>query len=632
MRLWFRRIIILLGIYQFLRLLFFFSNQHSLIGLSTLDIVFAFMLGVRFDACIIATINLPLLMIHSLRGNIRRLTSRKLLDNVVNIFFVFANLPIIVVGLVDSRLFTFSGRRTSPELFSIGQDIGQQSVGLLTQYWGMTIFGVMMCIVFAMMTWQLDHSPSHRRSLNLKIPLRLPKIVNNGFTRKLAFVAIGCLLIRGGLQRKPLAPTHAYAWPPNSYANLILNSGMTLLRSPRSESVTQYDDFSSIRQARDVITAKRIRDANRLPLASGKNFVVIVVESLASEYVGALNGGPGYTPFLDTLIAKSVNFSESFANGRRSIDAMPAIFAGIPAWRDQPFVTSPYSGNDFVPVPTQLKKAGYTSAFFHGAANGSMHFDVFSAMAGFDKYVGINEYPSNTDHDGQWGVFDEPFLSFVADSLTKFTTPFFAGVFTLSSHNPFPVPAKYRDKFPKGTLPIHESIGYADYSLGRFFAKAASLPWYANTIFIITGDHTSLSEKSVYNNVLGRFRVPIIFFDPSDSLPHIGRTKVAQHIDIAATVFDLASVTVDDPTLFGWSLFDPKYDGHFIQSEYGQWYYYDQELMIHLDDSSSRVFSGQDPWMERPLELTDAMKHKIELFKAYRQYYANGLTGNSWRK
>src|SRR5690606_7897027 len=102
------------------------------------------------------------------------------------------------------------------------------------------------------------------------------------------------------------------------------------------------------------------------------NVVVLILESFAKEHIGALNkdiqGGSykGYTPFLEFLIGESYTFSRSFANGRKSFDALPSVITCIPSI-GVPFVLSIYSGNKTTSMAKLLGNEGYETAFFHGA-------------------------------------------------------------------------------------------------------------------------------------------------------------------------------------------------------------------------------------------------------------------------
>jgi uncharacterized sulfatase len=89
----------------------------------------------------------------------------------------------------------------------------------------------------------------------------------------------------------------------------------------------------------------------------------------------------------------------------------------MPKLMDEPYITSKYQANNIAGLASILKPFGYSSAFFHGARNGSMGFEGFSQIAGFQQYYGLNEYPNKKDFDGNWGIFDEPFLQFCAQKL-----------------------------------------------------------------------------------------------------------------------------------------------------------------------------------------------------------------------
>lgn len=282
-----------------------------------------------------------------------------------------------------------------------------------------------------------------------------------------------------------------------------------------------------------------------------RNIVILVVESFAQEFIGALNKDldngtyKGYTPFTDSLLQHCLSFEQSFANGGFSIDALPAVIASIPRM-DRPFVLSPHSLNHINSLASELKNMGYFSAFFHGADNESLGFNAFMKQAGIDRYFGKNEFVADPrfggmkEFDGKWGIWDEPFLQYFCAEISEMPQPFMASVFTLSSHHPFAVPEKYKDVFvDEGLHKLHKCIRYADYSLKRFFESASKEPWFKNTIFIITADHASSKRThDVYFGEVGGFRIPILFYDPSGEFPSGRRSGIVQQMDIMPTMLN----------------------------------------------------------------------------------------------
>ncbi len=328
-------------------------------------------------------------------------------------------------------------------------------------------------------------------------------------------------------------------------------------------------------------------------------------------------------------MSESIVFENAYANGKKSIEALPSLLAGLPSLMDAPYATSVYNNNSLNGIGSLLGEIGYNSSFYHGGANGTMNFDAFTQVAGIEHYFGRNEYPNkNKDFDGNWGIFDEPYLQYFANELNKKTTPFFSAVFTLSSHHPYTIPEKYTDQFPKGKLPIHESIGYTDFALKRFFKSAKTMPWFDNTTFIITADHTAQIANAEYMNRAGFFRIPLIIANSKDSAKLISTTT--QQAD--ALPYILNAVNYDGKALLFGN--DPmKNDDHFainylngvyqlITDDYS--YLSDGELTVGMYDLKS------DPYqLKNLMDSNWVVQKKLDIkLKAILQQYTNRMIKN----
>jgi phosphoglycerol transferase MdoB-like AlkP superfamily enzyme len=130
------------------------------------------------------------------------------------------------------------------------------------------------------------------------------------------------------------------------------------------------------------------------------------------------------------------------------------------------------------------------------------------------------------------------------------------------------LPQELSEKFPKGELAIHQSIGYSDYALKKFFEEAQSMKWFDNTLFVITADHTSpLSIKTKYKNKIGRYSIPIMFWKSDQSLSGKINT-ISQQIDIFPTILDILNYDKDFFS-FGKSIFENKnWAISFLKNEY----------------------------------------------------------------
>jgi len=165
-----------------------------------------------------------------------------------------------------------------------------------------------------------------------------------------------------------------------------------------------------------------------------------------------------------------------------------------------------------------------------------MGFDAFANLSGFAQYFGKTEYNNDDDFDGYWGIWDEPFLQFYAKKMNSFRQPFFTTLFTVSSHHPYHLPEGYENKFKGGPKLVHRTIEYTDYALKKFFQSARAMPWFNNTLFVITADHASAEiQVPEYNSAWGYFSIPIFFYHPGENGGGL-RPEIVQQIDIMPSI------------------------------------------------------------------------------------------------
>jgi phosphoglycerol transferase MdoB-like AlkP superfamily enzyme len=441
---------------------------------------------------------------------------------------------------------------------------------------------------------------------------------------------------RGGYKHstRPITISNAarYVKNPRDVA-IVLNTSFSILRTYNKKELKRYNFFSEKE-------LKKLYDPHYIPADTLKfrqmNIVIIIMESFSREYTGFYNkdleGGKyiSYTPFLDSLISVGLTYDISLANGNKSIDAMPSILASMPSL-ETPYIISHYANNSINGLPFLLKNKGYYSAFFHGAPNGSMGFDSFSRMAGFDDYFGMNEFADKNDFDGMWGVWDEPFFQFFANKLNTFREPFIASIFSVSSHHPFEVPEKYAGKFKKGPRPICQVINYSDYALKEFFMKISGTPWFKNTLFVITADHTNEKFHKEYQNSLGQFLIPILFYKQGSDLTGY-KMRIAQQIDIMPSILSYLNFN-EEYIAFGNNLFDNTSES-FGFNTYGNTYYlYMKDYILEmLDNRPAGLFNyKQDRYFQNNIlnREPDLQKQMEDKLNAVIQTYNSRLIDNN---
>ena len=506
--------------------------------------------------------------------------------------FVVVNSLMVAANLADCVYFQYTGRRTTATVFSefgnegnIGGIIGVEFL----RHWYLVL--LFLFVVWAL--WRFYVIPKRRETKPLIIYYTLQTLC------LAAFVPCCIAGMRGGWTRavRPITLSNANQYVDHPLeAGIVLNTPFSVIRTIGKKAFVTPNYLSE----EEMNTLFSPVHTPKNSLSSKKNIVILIVESFGREYIGAYNkwleGGKykGYTPFVDSLINHSTTFLYSYCNGRKSIDGMPSILSGIPMFVE-PFFLTPAAMNDVSSIAGELKDKGYYSAFFHGAENGSMGFQAYARTCGFDDYFGRTEYNADkrfggdNDYDGMWAIWDEPFLQFFATKMSEFKQPFVSAVFTASSHHPYKVPEKYKDVYPEEGIVIHKCIRYTDNAIRQFFEKARREPWYENTLFVITSDHTNLSDHAYYQTDLGGFCSPIIFFDPSGTLKPGMRNAIAQHIDIMPTV--LSYLGYDKPYVaFGCDLLTTAdKDTWAVNYQGGIYQYVKGDYLLQFDGERSKA-------------------------------------------
>ena len=609
------------------RIGFYIFNLSMFPGMDAREFMSVLRGGLVFDLSALVYFNILVIVLLLPPFNFRYTGIYK---NIVRYTFFVSNGLLLAINGADYVYFRFLNKRATADVFNTfenEQNMVKMFFKFLYDYWPATLFTLILLFLMVFLYGKVKEKKPQPRNLYLHYGiniLMIPIVLT-------LFVGAA----RGGYKHstRPITISNAARYVKNpQFVPIVLNTPFSLLRTFGKKELVRYNFFTE-----DEL--KSIYNPHYIPSPSEPgskvNIVIIIMESFAREYIGFYNrdldGGnyKGYTPFLDSLISESLTFDVTLANGNKSIDAMPSILASMPSL-ETPYIISHYANNKINGLAELLKRKGYYSAFFHGAPNGSMGFDSFARMAGFDDYFGLDQYPEKNDFDGMWGVWDEPFFTFFASRLGTFREPFLASIFSVSSHHPFKVPEKYSGKFPEGPVPICRTVGYSDYALKQFFSKVSLEPWFDNTLFIITADHTNEEFHREYQNNFGQYSVPVIFYRHGSDLRGV-KMRIAQQIDIMPSV--LAYLNFDEEYIaFGNNLFDDSYESFGFNS-YSTNYniFMNGHILSMVDTNMVTLFNyktdifHENNLIDKEPELRSEMERKL---KAIMQTYNSRMLDN----
>ena len=450
-----------------------------------------------------------------------------------------------------------------------------------------------------------------------------------------AFVLTGSLMtlvsavllvggMRGGLSHaiRPIAMSNAaqYALSP-AKASVVLSNPFCILRTISNKKISYVRYFPDERELAARFSPCRYPAADslhhdRFGTQRGKNILIFVLESFSYEHSAYLNpklykGEASYTPFLDSLMREGYLFRRGYANGRKSIDALPSVLSSIPSFKT-PFVVTPQSLGETRGLGRLLGEEGYSTWFFNGSENKSMGFVAYAKLSGVENARTREDYEAKMgrrDYDGYWGIWDGPFMQYMARELDTVPKPFFATIFTLSSHHPFVVPEGYEKMLPAGRTKVQQPVAYTDRSLRDFFDYARRQPWYENTLFVFTADHVS---SEVYGDEskapTGNSHIIFFLYTPDGSLrgddPH-----VAQQIDLMPTLLGLTGY--DKPYFaYGQDIFEIRADSARV-SERAFAINYLNESFQWITDSTAMFFDEHEVTHLFDLERDPLERHNL---------------------
>ncbi len=609
-----KRLLLVYLAYIVCRILFYSFNRVLFTDNSIGELLSIHFFALRFDTFSIIVSNCLFILLSILPINA---FYSKLYQKILLWLFMLSNSVFILFNLIDVAYYPYIKKRSTADLFN--QMGGQTDLAtLLPQYlkdfWYLLVAFIIM-LYFIVFFYKRISVVAKTYSYNKKSIRDL----------SIAFLlACGILLVgmRGGIQIIPIDIVDAGKYTRTENISLVLNSPFTIIKSFEKKELPLIDlgvkDPDLICQTEHYFK----HDTLHTP-----NIVVIMMESCAKEYT-KLGKVKSFTPFLDSLMDQSLTFTNAFANGHKSIEGIPAILSSMPTLMEDPFINSIYAGNIYPSFANILKPLGYSTAFFHGGANGTMNFDSYASQVGYDSYFGRNEYGNDADFDGFWGIWDEPYLKYTVKKMSEMKQPFHSAIFTLSSHHPYKIPQKYQGKFPKGHLEIHESIGYADYALRAFFEDAKKQSWYSNTIFVLIADHTSLSDHPFFRDCVGQFQIPALFFKPDNSLKS-SYDKVFQQSDVLPSVLDL--IGYNKPFFsFGKSYKDTaaRYAEYFTNSRH---YFVNDSLVIDMIDYKfNNIFNyRRDSLRDHALITLFPFEREKRYCQAYLEVYNKRLINNA---
>jgi phosphoglycerol transferase MdoB-like AlkP superfamily enzyme len=539
-----------LAVFAFSRLIFIIWNREELADASVPHILYAFVKGIYVDTAMCGY----LLVFPFLVSGIALLMSKpKMLR--VNIY-LHAVLFAAFFLLIFSELAIYDEWHTKLNYKALWF-FGNPSEVFHTASWTQTfsvLIATAICTFFSMRIYKKvfrDELPETRKTPAFFVSL-------------LIIPALLFTAMRGGYHTIPIQLSDAYYSKYN-----VLN--LAALNSPFNLASSCIENFRS----GDPYTFLSAKDADRIfaelhtpekdttvhiLTTSQPNIVLVVLEGWSADMLESFNGISGHNiaPNMDSLAKSGLRFTDCYASGSLSDQGMAAVFSAFPAQPLTSIITQPNKYSKLPCVNKKLKEKGYHTSFMFGGQLSYGNIRSYMYYNEFDKIIEGENFPDNIPQ-GKLGAHDEFLFARQLQELKTEQTPFFAAMFTLSTHGPYDFPSGTDLHFGDKEKEYVNSVHYADSCIGDFIRRARAEPWYQNTLFIFVSDHSHNSPMNYSFNSPEYRRIPMFFYGSVLDTAFCGRKyeATASQTDLAATL--LAQLNIDHSEFkFSKNLFNPE--------------------------------------------------------------------------
>jgi phosphoglycerol transferase MdoB-like AlkP superfamily enzyme len=369
--------------------------------------------------------------------------------------------------------------------------------------------------------------------------------------------------LRGGVQQIPINQSESYYSDHNILNIAAVNNGFNLYISI-FENLQNFDRnpylFMPPAEAEAImrkIYSVQADSTVKILKSDRPNIVLVILESWSADLIQSLGGEPGITPGFRELEKGGILFDQIYASGSRSEQGMASIFGGFPAHPISSITVQPDKFVKLPSFPKDLEKAGYSTSFYFGGQLIYGNIKSYIIFNGFNKIMEGKDFPG-TIPQGKLGIHDEYTLAYMEKELGLMTQPFFASLFTVSTHSPWDQPYPKPLKWGDNEREYINAALYTDHCLVEFIAEAKKEPWYSNTLFVFVADHSHNSYRNWHPQSREYHKIPMLFYGEviRDEFRGTRWPKLGNQHDIAATLLAQLNLPADN-FRFSKNLFNP---------------------------------------------------------------------------
>ncbi len=516
----------------------------------------------------------------------------------------------VVVLLADAVYFAQGQKHISYEIVYFSDDLPLYAYLALHDYLGLSVLFIVVAVLALLLIFK--YAPK--------------TYVVPPYWLHLLILPVLCMALVFGfrgfrLAGKTLHTNHVYSSYGLQRGHVLVNGVLSI-----SAALDDFHDMQPLQyftQQQIIALEKQRGISEQAPfattiqptLAKPANVVVILLESWGKQWLDSYGAQQALTPEFDKIAAQSLLFSNGYAAGQRSIEALQAVLFGIPRSPATPPLGKGLSGFAMDSIGELAQRQGYATLFVQSASKHTYNINEVVLNNGFDYAYHRQDIPMELPYadDNITGWDYEMFNTLLKE--IPHDTPFLAVAFTGTTHEPFALMPVEHQLIPGNSTPARfaNTLHYADWSLGQFFSKARLQPWFDNTVFILIADHTKFAPSAAtqQQRIVNLFAIPFIVYAPQLIGARIDNSVRGQ-VEIYPTVADLLHYRLSI-NAFAGSLLQPSKNNRAL-------IYYAQRLGAI---TQSGVTTATAQFGKQTIQLQQTLK-------LYEQLISTMILTNTW--
>ena len=469
------------------------------------------------------------------------------LKQILKVYLIITSLVISLIFISDLYLYSFWGFRIDSTIFTYLSS----PKGVVANVSGFEIAAYIVVVAI----WTLIQLFALKKIVVNRFPLKASKQKKRATIVIMVLLGLMFIPIRGGITASTMNPGYAYfsnnMFLNHAALNPVFNMFYSMKQKKDLNKQFRFMDNAVAHKIFDNLMSYNKQDSVPVLLTTDRpNIVFIILESFGAGILEPLGGEKGVAPNLNKLTEEGIFFRNMYANSFRTDRGIVSVLGGYPAQPNMSILKYTNKVHTLNSIPKSLVDNGYNASFLYGGDLNFAQMELFVVTQKVTNIIDDDDFPMEMKMT-KWGVPDAfTFDRLAGDIASQKEEPFVKMFLTLSSHEPFDVPAN------KFSNPYLNSVAYTDSCLGVFIDRMKQSPQWDNSLIVLVPDHDMRYPRNISHYAPERHDIFMLWLGGAVANPVVIDDYCMQ-VDIASTLLNQLNIDTNEFT-FSKNILNPS--------------------------------------------------------------------------